>query len=312
MIIGLYLTGLSSVMAAINFLVSVLTIRHTGKGLGGMSYLLWGLVIVSVLLIMTIPILSSGLLLLLSDACYSTIFYDPEFSGDPVLYQHLFWLFGHPEVYILILPAFAILSEVLSIYLLGDSSMVLAMVCIGVIGCLVWAHHMNTVGLDTDTRAYFTSATILISIPTGTKVFNWISGKGIISSVTILAALFIGTFTLGGTTGIVLGSSALDIALHDTYYVIAHFHYTLSIGAVIGIMLGSLYYQESLLGHRRNESSMVVMVGMFSIGVVIALTPLHAAGFNVIPRRTPDCEALNASWTNMSSMGAMLAILSLA
>eukprot|EP00922_Rhytidocystis_sp_ex-Travisia-forbesii_P015623 GHVS01023301.1.p1 GENE.GHVS01023301.1~~GHVS01023301.1.p1 ORF type:complete len:310 (+),score=-60.54 GHVS01023301.1:1247-2176(+) len=172
LVVSLYFTGLSSVLASVNFISTMLSIRHVGKVIGEMTFLLWGIMIVALLLVITIPILTSGLLMLIGDLCYCTVFFDPEFSGDPILYQHLFWLFGHPEVYIIILPAFAIVSEVLSNNILGSTSMILAMGCIGIIGSLVWGHHMNTVGLDTDTRAYYTSITILISIPTGTKVFN--------------------------------------------------------------------------------------------------------------------------------------------
>merc|ERR1711877_74289 len=209
----------------------------------------WALLITAAMLLLTLPVLSGGLLMVLSDLQSNTLFFDPVFGGDPVLYQHLFWFFGHPEVYILIIPAFGIIS----IIIFGNQSMIFAMSCISLLGSVVWGHHMYTVGLETDTRAYFTGVTILISLPTGTKIFNWLSTYlgnppllQLRVSSALFALLFLLMFTVGGSTGVILGNAAVDLALHDTYYVVAHFHFVLSLGAVIAIFSGVIFNGEKI------------------------------------------------------------------
>ncbi|EAA20795.1 cytochrome c oxidase subunit I-related, partial [Plasmodium yoelii yoelii] len=234
---------------------------------------------------------------------------------------HLFWFFGHPEVYILILPAFGVISHVISTNycrsLFGNQSMILAMGCIAVLGSVVWVHHMYTTGLEVDTRAFFTSTTILISIPTGTKVFNWLctymsSNFGITHSSSLLCLLFICTFTFGGTTGVILGNGAIDIALHDTYYVIAHFHFVLSIGAIIALFTGVSFFQESFFGKTLRENTIIVLWSiLFFIGVVLTFLPMHFLGFNVMPRRIPDYpDALNG-WNMICSIGSTMTLFGL-
>jgi len=217
--------------------------------------------ITAAMLLLTLPVLSGALLMVIADLHSNTLFFDPVFGGDPVFYQHLFWFFGHPEVYILIIPAFGVISIVISAVaqkiIFGNQSMILAMSCISLIGSVVWGHHMYTVGLETDTRAYFTGVTILISLPTGTKIFNWLStylGNPPLlflkTSSSLFALLFLLMFTIGGSTGVILGNAAVDLALHDTYYVVAHFHFVLSLGAVIAIFSGIIFNGEKIVGSK--------------------------------------------------------------
>jgi len=238
--------------------------------------------------------------MVLADLHSNTLIFDPVFLGDPVLFQHLFWFFGHPEVYILIIPAFGVISIVISVIsqkvIFGNQSMIFAMCCISLLGSIVWGHHMYTVGMETDTRAYFTGVTILISLPTGTKIFNWIStylGNAALPLVTssYFSLLFLLMFTMGGSTGVILGNAAVDIALHDTYYVVAHFHFVLSLGAVISIFAGLIYGGEnmfsSLLPVTTSYQSLYHFVLTF-FGVILTFSPMHFLGFNVMPRRIPD------------------------
>ncbi|CDJ56559.1 cytochrome oxidase I, putative [Eimeria maxima] len=276
----------------------------------------------AIMLIVTLPILTGGLLMLVLDLHLNTQFYDAAFNGDPVLYQHLFWFFGHPEVYIIILPAFGVISQTLSTtagkLVFGGPSMILAMGCITVLGSLVWAHHMMTVGLETDTRAYFSAVTMMIAIPTGTKIFNWLSTYmgnpfSTISLDIWYALSFIFLFTLGGTTGVVLGNTAVDVALHDTYYVIAHFHFVLSLGAVIGLICGFFYYQDSMFGYTanvftRNTSDspyLRVWSIVFLFSILLTFLPMHLLGFNVMPRRIPDYADYVTYLNTMCSIGSI-------
>merc|ERR1712232_1500249 len=246
LILGLLVSGISSCLTSLNFWVTILNLRSYCLTLKTMPLLPWALLITAAMLLLTLPVLSGGLLMVLADLHSNTLFFDPVFGGDPVLYQHLFWFFGHPEVYILIIPAFGIISIVISgvaqKIIFGNQSMIFAMSCISLLGTVLWVHHMYSVGLETDTRAYFTGVTILISLPTGTKIFNWLSTYfGNLSllhlktSSALFALLFLLMFTIGGSTGVILGNAAVDLALHDTYYVVAHFHFVLSLGAVIAI-----------------------------------------------------------------------------
>jgi len=259
LIFGLLLSGISSCVTSINYWITILNLRSYCLILKTMPLFPESIFLAAGLLLLTLPVLSGALLMVLADLCSNTLFFDPIFGGDPVLYQHLFWFFGHPEVYILILPAFGIISMIISGVaqktIFGFQSMIFAMSCISLLGIVVWGHHMYTVGLETDTRAYFTGVTILISLPTGTKIFNWLSTYlgnppllHLRSSPALFALLFLLMFTIGGSSGVILGNAAVDLALHDTYYVPAHFHFVLSLGAIIALLCSCLYNGEKMLG----------------------------------------------------------------
>merc|ERR1712188_148893 len=274
----------------------------------------------AVMLVFALPILTGGLLMVLADLHSNTVFFDPIFGGDPILYQHLFWFFGHPEVYILIIPGFGIISIVISgvaqKVIFGHQSMILAMSCISVLGSLVWGHHMYTVGLESDTRAYFTAVTILISLPTGTKIFNWLCtylGHPLILEIRSCSALFglifLLKFTIGGSTGVILGNAAVDIASHDTYYVVAHFHFVLSLGAVIAIFSGIIFVIEKIVGSKILLPSPSSTLSLYHfvltlVGVLLTFSPMHFLGFNVMPRRIPDFPDSFHSWNFLSSIGS--------
>jgi len=288
----------------------------------------YSLFITASMLLLTLPILSGALLLILSDLHSNTLFFDPIFGGDPIFYQHLFWFFGHPEVHILIIPAFGIISIIISGILqniiFGNQSMIFAMSSISLLGSLVWGHHMYTVGLETDTRAYFTAVTILISLPTGTKIFNWLStylgNPPLIrfsASSPYFTFLFLLMFTIGGSTGNILGNAAIDLGLHDTYYVVAHFHFVLSLGAVIAIFSGIIFNHENILGSKNllpSSSSTLSLYHFYLtfIGILLSFYPMHFLGFNLMPRRIPDYPDSFHSWNFLSSIGSGITFLSFA
>ena len=263
--------------------------------------------------------------MVLGDLHCNTLFFDPIFGGDPIFYQHLFWFFGHPEVYILIIPAFGIISIIISgiqKIIFGNPSMIFAMSCISLLGSVVWGHHMYTVGLETDTRAYFSGVTILISLPTGTKIFNWLStylGNPPLlllkTNSPFFGLLFLLMFTIGGSTGIILGNAAVDLGLHDTYYVVAHFHFVLSLGAVIAIFSGVIFNGEKIVGSKNllpsssSRNSLYHLVSTF-IGILLTFSPMHFLGFNVMPRRIPDFPDSFHSWNFLSSIGSGITLLS--
>nr|WPW46593.1 cytochrome c oxidase subunit 1 [Coccidia sp. AB-2023a] len=320
-VLGLAISGISSFLSSLNFLTTIFHIRAKGFALGSLVFNTWGIVFTAIMLVLTLPVLTGGLVMLITDLHLNTQFYDPVFSGDPVLYQHLFWFFGHPEVYVLIIPGFAIVSQVISTnfskLIFGNVSMILAMGCISTLGSVVWAHHMVTVGLEVDTRAYFTAVTVLISLPTGTKIFNWLStymgsNNKINLSSSLLALSFVALFTFGGTTGVVLGNGAVDVSLHDTYYVVAHFHYVLSLGAILALVTGFIFFQEAFFGGQVALNSILILwVLVFVAGVNIVFMPLHILGFNVMPRRIPDYPDSLNYLNSISSIGSLITVLSL-
>jgi len=254
---------------------------------------------------------------------FNTVLYDASLGGDPVLYQHLFWFFAHPEVYILIVPGFGIISQVMSTtaqkMLFGNLSMLLAMGCISFIGCIVWGHHIYTIGLDADTRAYFTATTMMISLPTGSKVFNWLCtylGNSIheVSGYTLFVLLLLFTFTIGGSTGVVLGNAAVDNAVHDTFFVVAHFHFTLSLGAIVALFSGISFLQDNLFGMSNylvNTANARYHFMMTLFGINLTFLPIHLLGFNVMPRRMSDLPDNFNAWNYLSSIGSVMTLLGL-
>merc|ERR1739838_809207 len=321
LIFGLLVSGISSCLTSLNFFVTILNLRSYCLTLKTMPLFPWSLLITAAMLLLTLPVLSGALLMVLADLHCNSLFFDPVFGGDPVLYQHLFWFFGHPEVYILIIPAFGVISIVIS----GVSQkMIFAMSCISLLGSVVWGHHMYTVGLETDTRAYFTGVTILISLPTGTKIFNWLSTYlGNLSllhlktSSALFALLFLLMFTIGGSTGVILGNAAVGLALHDTYYVVAHFHFVLSLGAVIAIFSGITFVGEKIFGSKMLLPSPSSTLSLYHlvltlVGILLTFSPMHFLGFNVMPRRIPDFPDSFHSWNFLSSIGSGVTLLSFA
>merc|ERR1712017_44771 len=326
LVFGLLMSGISSCLTSVNFWITILNLRSYCLTLKTMPLFPWAIFITAAMLLLTLPVLSGALLMVIADLRSNTLFFDPVFGGDPVLYQHLFWFFGHPEVYILIIPASGIISIVISgipqKIIFGNQSMILAMSCISILGSVVWGHHMYTVGLESDTRAYFTAVTMLISLPTGTKIFNWLSTYlgnpnllQLRTSSALFALIFLLMFTIGGSTGVILGNAAVDVALHDTYYVVAHFHFVLSLGAVIGLLSGIIFFQEKILGSNNflpsssSYNSIYHLVSTF-FGILLTFTPMHFLGFNVMPRRIPDFPDYFNSWNYLSSIGSGITLIS--
>jgi cytochrome c oxidase subunit 1 len=318
-IFGLHVAGLSSILGSINFLSTIVNVRSFSISFENISLFVWSIFITVFLLLLSLPVLASAITMLLFDRNFNTGFFDSSYGGNALLYQHLFWFFGHPEVYILILPAFGIISHSILCFtgkkeVFGMLGIIYAIVRIGLVGCVVWSHHIYTVGIDFDSRAYFTVSTIIIAVPTGIKIFSWLAtiyGSFFFFWWLVLWVCgFIFLFTLGGLTGLVLSNSSLDLLLHDTYYVVSHFHYVLSLGAVFGIFAGINLWWVNVFGLGFNKIFIIIFFILIFFGVNLTFFPLHFSGLQGYPRKYLDSSDFFSYWNEISSFGSVLSIFS--
>ena len=317
-VFSLHLSSTGSIMGSINLLITVLALRAPGMRPSTLGLFVWSICYAAILLVLSLPVVAAGITMLITDRRFNSGLFSPLAGGDAVLYQHLFWFFGHPEVYILILPGFGIVSHVIGFFcvkpVFGYTSMMVAMGGIALLGFLVWAHHMFTVGMDLDTVAYFTSATVMIAAPTGMKIFSWYAtvyaGRGFVTTPMLFAIGFLGLFTTGGLTGIVLANAGVDLALHDTYYVVAHFHYVLSLGAVFALFAGLYFWAGRMTGCSYSEPQGQTHFWTAAVGVNLTFFPMHFAGLGGMARRVFDVPTAFSPWTSLSTFGSYISLVS--